>query len=263
MRWFGLFLPFSLLSLLHHHNHNHDHHDHHNNTQHNITRNTRRPATGWFDLSFATKTQVSRTICTSDTFHDVRLKKLLTFHNGLIFLQTSLKNKSIYINKYIHVIMNRHRHLNIRNGFVWVQTSHSTCTCTATASVIELLNTPKIRIVQKKKKPQRRKSNSNLLVNSKTPPKSFELVSGRMVSTTRQIHNDCYDGIQGRNEVGTDSFFLFPFLRNKKKAGEGRFGSQKTLKALAPSTRQALASQTAGGLGRLLFIFQKKKSALT
>ena len=31
----------------------------------------RESATGWFDLSFATETQVSRTICTSDTFHDV------------------------------------------------------------------------------------------------------------------------------------------------------------------------------------------------
>ena len=41
----------------------------------------RESATGWFDLSFATNTQVSRTIRTPDTFHDVRLKEPLTFHN--------------------------------------------------------------------------------------------------------------------------------------------------------------------------------------
>ena len=32
------------------------------------------------------KTQVLRTICTSDTFHDVRLEKPLTSHNGFIYI---------------------------------------------------------------------------------------------------------------------------------------------------------------------------------
>ena len=59
------------------------------------------------------KTQVSRTICTSDTFHDVRLKEPLTFHNGFMFVATSLIN-IIYIYIYIcikiniFVIVNRH-----------------------------------------------------------------------------------------------------------------------------------------------------------
>ena len=98
-------------------------------------------ATGWFDLSFATKTQVLRTICTSDTFHDVRLKKPLTCHNGFMFFATSL---NIYI--YIYVFISRQGRKNIRNGIVWVQTSHSTCTCTDSLHV----STQKIRIVQKK-----------------------------------------------------------------------------------------------------------------
>ena len=73
------------------------------------------------------KTTVSRTICTSDTFHDVRLKELLTFHNGFMFFAT-----------YFYVIMNHQAHHNIRNGIVWVRTSHSTCTCTHTLHVVEL-----------------------------------------------------------------------------------------------------------------------------
>ena len=83
-----------------------------------------------------------------------------------------------YINKV--VIMNRHGHNNIRNGIVWVQTGHSTSTCTATLCVIEPRTHQKFESF--KKIPQRRKSNSNLLINSKNSPKSFELVSGRMVS---------------------------------------------------------------------------------
>ena len=35
-------------------------------------------------------TQVSRPICTSGTFHDVRLKEPLTFHNGFMFSATYL-----------------------------------------------------------------------------------------------------------------------------------------------------------------------------
>ena len=91
-------------------------------------------------LSLATKTQVQRTICTSDTFHDVRLKKPLTFHNGFMFCYISFI--------YIHVIVNRQGHHNIRNGIVWVQTGDITCTCTVSLHVIELKDTPKIRIFQ-------------------------------------------------------------------------------------------------------------------
>ena len=40
-----------------------------------------------------------------------------------------------YIHLFVHVIMNRHGHDNIRIGIVWVQTGHSTCTCTATLLV--------------------------------------------------------------------------------------------------------------------------------
>ena len=60
------------------------------------------------------KTQVLRTICTSDTFHDVRRKKPFTFHNGFMYM-------------YIFVIMNHGRH-NIRNGIAWAQTGHGTFT---------------------------------------------------------------------------------------------------------------------------------------
>ena len=53
-------------------------------------------ATRWFDLSLTIKTQVLRTIRTSDTLRGVRLEKHLTFHNGFIFLflQTSHVNKN-------------------------------------------------------------------------------------------------------------------------------------------------------------------------
>ena len=43
------------------------------------------------------KTQEKRTICTSYTFHDVRLKKPLTFQNGFVFFATSLLKIYIYI----------------------------------------------------------------------------------------------------------------------------------------------------------------------
>ena len=87
-----------------------------------------------FDLSFATKTQVSRKICT-------------TFHNGFMFLATSLLN--IYKNS--RVLVDRHRHHKIRIGVLWVQTGHSTGTCTATLCVIELRTHQKIESFNKKK----------------------------------------------------------------------------------------------------------------
>ena len=64
--------------------------------------------------------------------------------------------------------MNRHGHNNIRIGIAWAQTGHSTGTCTAALCVIEIGTHQKNRIVHKTKIPQRRKSNSNLLINSKT-----------------------------------------------------------------------------------------------
>ena len=88
-------------------------------------------------------------MCTSDTFHDVRLKKPLTFHNGFLFFATSLVNRYIfiyiYIYIYIYVIVNRQGNHNIRNGIVWVRTGHSRCMCTVSL---------------------RRKSNPNLQNNS-------------------------------------------------------------------------------------------------
>ena len=78
------------------------------------------------------KTQVYRTICTSDTFRDVRLKESFTFHNGFMFFFKHL------LQKYFHVIMNRQGRHNIRNEIVWVQTGHNTCTCTFSLHVVEL-----------------------------------------------------------------------------------------------------------------------------
>ena len=49
------------------------------------------------------------------------------------------------------VIMNRHGRHNIRIGILWAQTSHSQCTCTAHIVYDRTLNTPTIRILQKKK----------------------------------------------------------------------------------------------------------------
>ena len=59
---------------------------------------------------------------------------------GARFFATSLIPVHIYLYlfNYLHVIMNRHEHHNIRNGIVWAQTGHSTCTSMATWCVIEL-----------------------------------------------------------------------------------------------------------------------------
>ena len=57
---------------------------------------------------------------------------------------------------HIFVIVNRQKHHNIRNGFVWAQTSHSTSTCTATLC-------------------QRRTLDSNLLINSKKKPEIIRI----------------------------------------------------------------------------------------
>ena len=61
--------------------------------------------------------------------------------------------------------MNHQGHNNIRTGILWVQRSHSTSTCTATFCVIESRTHQKFESF--KKNPQRRNSNSNLLINSK------------------------------------------------------------------------------------------------
>ena len=61
------------------------------NTQHTETQRHR-------DTEIETKTQVKRTICTSDTFHDVRLKKPSTFHNGfMVFCYISYVYLHIYV----------------------------------------------------------------------------------------------------------------------------------------------------------------------
>ena len=94
------------------------------------------------------KPKFLRTICT-------------TFHNGFMFFA----NISY---KYFRVIVNRQRHHNIRNGNMWAKKGHSTSTCTATLCVIELSTHRKFESF-KKKNPQRRKSHSNLLINSNNP----------------------------------------------------------------------------------------------
>ena len=85
---------------------------------------------------------------TSHTFHDVRLKKPFDlpqwshvfFASSLIYI---IVNRHVFcyiswIYIYIYVIMDRHEHHNIRNGFVWAQSGHSTRTCTVSLLVIEL-----------------------------------------------------------------------------------------------------------------------------
>ena len=80
-----------------------------------------------------------------------------------------------------HVVMNRQGHNNIRNGIVWVQTGHSTCTCTATVCVC--LNFEHTKDSNRSKKFHNdKKSNSNLIIYFKNPPKSFGLVSGQVVN---------------------------------------------------------------------------------
>ena len=59
------------------------------NTQHTETQRHRDRETE--------RTQVSRTICTSDTFHDVRLKEPLTFHNGFMFFFANISYKKTNI----------------------------------------------------------------------------------------------------------------------------------------------------------------------
>ena len=110
--------------------------------QHHTTRNTQRLR----DTETETKTQVKRTICTSDTFHDVRFKKPSTFHNGFMFL-LHLQNVYTFFCLCIRewprtpqhstwncVGENRPQHMHMY--------SLVACHCT--------LNTPKIRILQKK-----------------------------------------------------------------------------------------------------------------
>ena len=66
------------------------------------------------------------------------LSRSRNFLNIHIHLHIRIRSHINNICIYICVIVNRQGHHNIRNGNVWVQTSHSTCTCTATLCVIEL-----------------------------------------------------------------------------------------------------------------------------
>ena len=81
-------------------------------------------------------------------------------------------NIHVHICKWIYIyiytnrcIMNHQRHNNIWNGIVWARTSHSTSTCTVTLHVTETRTHHKFESF--KKNPRRRKSNSNLIINSK------------------------------------------------------------------------------------------------
>ena len=44
----------------------------------------------------------------------------------------------MFIHMFVHVIMNRHGHHNIRNGIVWAQTSHKKHKDSHMVCVIEL-----------------------------------------------------------------------------------------------------------------------------
>ena len=88
------------------------------------------------------------------------MKMFMTFHNGFMFLLLIVVFKHFSSFKATF-------HNNIRIGIVWVQRGHSTGTCTATLCVIETRTHQKFESF--KKKTQRRNSNPNLLINSKTP----------------------------------------------------------------------------------------------
>ena len=92
----------------------------------------------------------------------------------------------LYIHTHINVIVNRQGHHNIRNGIVWVQTSHSTCT--VSLHVVELWTHQKIESL--KKSPWRRKSNSNLLIHFKNFQNRLNCFPGEWYGTSnsRKFH---------------------------------------------------------------------------
>ena len=75
--------------------------------------------------------------------------------------------------------MNRHGHSNIRNGIVWGANKPQHLHMYNLIACNWTLNSPKIRIVQKKSR--RRKSNSNLQKEFQKLPKSFEFILARIV----------------------------------------------------------------------------------
>ena len=96
----------------------------------------------------------------------------MTFHNGFMFCASSLQ-----FFKYIYIYTRHHESSR--------KPQHSKWNCVGTNRPRHIhMNTPKIRIVQKKI-PRRRKSNSNLLINSKNHPKSFEFIWTRIVLPRR------------------------------------------------------------------------------
>ena len=72
----------------------------------------------------------------------------MTFHNGIMFVLLLVVVSSTFrafkatslldTNRLLYVIANRHRLHNIREGLMWVQTSHNTSTCTISLHVKEL-----------------------------------------------------------------------------------------------------------------------------
>ena len=107
------------------------------------------------------------------------------------------------------------------------QTGRSAGTCTTTLCVIDLWTHQKFESF-KKKIPQRRKSNSNLLINSKTPRNRSNLVSGRMVLSllhlppmvlprngnnvvrlvTRESYQRCFHLLQHKLQILYSSFLV-------------------------------------------------------
>ena len=106
----------------------------------------------------------------------INKKYAYTYTNTYSYTFTSL-----YIHKYFC-----HRHHNIRNGIVWAQTGHNTGTCTATLCVIEPRTHLKFESF-KKIFPQRRKSNSNLLISSKKPRNRSNWFRAEIVSLSLSI----------------------------------------------------------------------------
>ena len=104
----------------------HPHHNNNNNTPQQQTTPQPPPQpqpqppqqhTTHRDRDRETKPKFNERFARQTPFHDVRLKKPLTFHNGCMFYLL-----------HTLVIVNRQRHHNIRNGIVWAQTSHTTGT---------------------------------------------------------------------------------------------------------------------------------------
>ena len=100
-----------------------------------------------------------------------RMYMFMTFHKSFMFFLLHL------LHIFLKVIVNRQRRHNIRNGIVWAQLGHSTCHVQSRCMWLNFEHTKNSN--RSKKIPQRRKSNSNLLINSqKKKPESVRIYFG-------------------------------------------------------------------------------------